>query len=626
MKNTYLIRFIALVLMALVAVIPAQAQDEIILQRIDQAMVHLTGYVNAPSTITRQSHSWRWEEQVWEDAGLGCPIPGESYPAQPNRGPSIVITYNSVEYNYRASWDGSILVLCAADGQPLYRSDDPAFLPGQTPQAVSTNIPNFHAWIYMSTQQQFYLINSQLGELASVQRPMMAGENFDSLKSFAFSRDGRYLLQAVSLNNGTEAVTIFDMQTGSMVAIPGAGNEEASLGASDFYNGSFYTGGRLITNADNTQAIVSFTSIPDMAANTWRVLVVDLATGTTLHELTRAQLLPILSASPDFIAQINNQSAFSPYPVFLDDDGNVHFYLVLLFAGGATNYPALAWNPAANTVVQSPFGRTSAADILPDGRLLYADYLPEFPAAVADGPFQPSNVVISDRPLEPGNNQAFVIQGSTQVILNVRWAANGDQIIYSTLTDRNSMNPPYTVRNLAGGAEYILTNLTVGAPGGVLTTLDSAAGPTINYYDSPAGGQAIWTAPPRNGNPVFAWVQFTDVPLGLTALFDGQSITTGSGIVVSPSTGSDCGTLPSAVRVGVVARSTIIDGSPLNVRSAPSTSAQVARIIPEDTRFTIIGGPVCANGYTWWAVQLEDGLDGWVAESGAEFYFIEIAP
>lgn len=69
---------------------------------------------------------------------------------------------------------------------------------------------------------------------------------------------------------------------------------------------------------------------------------------------------------------------------------------------------------------------------------------------------------------------------------------------------------------------------------------------------------------------------------------------------------------PMAVSVGacaMVANSNSAGG--LAVRSGPSTSASILKRISDGTQVTITGGPVSANGYTWW----NHNQGGWSAGS-----------
>jgi hypothetical protein len=86
--------------------------------------------------------------------------------------------------------------------------------------------------------------------------------------------------------------------------------------------------------------------------------------------------------------------------------------------------------------------------------------------------------------------------------------------------------------------------------------------------------------------------------------------------------GGTCpGSLAARLAVGGVGR--VLPGEPNNIRIDPTTSApRIGQILAGET-FTIEDGPVCADGYTWWQVDLR-GLVGWTPESGDGVYWLEL--
>ncbi len=60
-------------------------------------------------------------------------------------------------------------------------------------------------------------------------------------------------------------------------------------------------------------------------------------------------------------------------------------------------------------------------------------------------------------------------------------------------------------------------------------------------------------------------------------------------------------------------------GKKVHVRKQPSLSSNVLKILPQGTEFTVMDGPTKADEYYWWQISLEDGVEGWVAESAGWF-------
>lgn len=88
------------------------------------------------------------------------------------------------------------------------------------------------------------------------------------------------------------------------------------------------------------------------------------------------------------------------------------------------------------------------------------------------------------------------------------------------------------------------------------------------------------------------------------------------------------GTLPSRMIVGKTGR--VTPGEPNNLNTQPSPpskdpNSQRLALIPAGGVFTVINGPVCGFGYTWWQVNY-NGVLGWTAESGDGVYWLEPLP
>ena len=68
-------------------------------------------------------------------------------------------------------------------------------------------------------------------------------------------------------------------------------------------------------------------------------------------------------------------------------------------------------------------------------------------------------------------------------------------------------------------------------------------------------------------------------------------------------------TIAAGARVEVTGTGT----AKLRVRQAPGTDTVTLNLVPDGTRFVVVGGPEQAGGITWWKVDNQAGLVGWVA-------------
>ena len=96
------------------------------------------------------------------------------------------------------------------------------------------------------------------------------------------------------------------------------------------------------------------------------------------------------------------------------------------------------------------------------------------------------------------------------------------------------------------------------------------------------------------------------------------------GIILPPPNIKECpGAPPQRVMIGEQAR-VCTQSEDLIVRKGPGLDGKELTEIKPGTNFMIIDGPSCANNWSWWKVELDSGLEGWVAEGGDDVdpYFI----
>ncbi len=74
------------------------------------------------------------------------------------------------------------------------------------------------------------------------------------------------------------------------------------------------------------------------------------------------------------------------------------------------------------------------------------------------------------------------------------------------------------------------------------------------------------------------------------------------------------------LRLAVGGQGQVTPGLPNKLRSQPSISGAQIGTLEEGTVFSVVGGPHCADGYTWWKVSA-GGVEGWTASgSGGEYW------
>lgn len=80
--------------------------------------------------------------------------------------------------------------------------------------------------------------------------------------------------------------------------------------------------------------------------------------------------------------------------------------------------------------------------------------------------------------------------------------------------------------------------------------------------------------------------------------------------------------LPTRVGVGDSAI-VITEPDPLRARDA-AIDGEIIELLYQDYVFTIVDGPVCDSGITWWGVRLRDERIAWIAEGVGDEYFIDL--
>jgi hypothetical protein len=83
------------------------------------------------------------------------------------------------------------------------------------------------------------------------------------------------------------------------------------------------------------------------------------------------------------------------------------------------------------------------------------------------------------------------------------------------------------------------------------------------------------------------------------------------------------------MQTGDIGMVSLDDPRPLRVRADPNLQGQIITELNPGAQFEVIGGPICADGFIWWNIQvfseaLDEQIVGWSAEGTTENYFIEM--
>jgi TolB protein len=250
------------------------------------------------------------------------------------------------------------------------------------------------------------------------------------------------------------------------------------------------------------------------------------------------------------------------------------------------DYAEPEWSPDGRTIAYLTYGATGSQIYLMDNngkntRLLLGGGEEEFdsPSWSPDGKSlayvaiiygnngRTSEIYIRDMTT---NQDTFVLSAENQFVTSLSWSDDSTQLAY-TVSDLTQSNRQVRIATIVEGTSSTVTPANMKA-----------------YEPS-------WTTPKGS-------VQYGEVARN-EVVCDG--------------------TLPSRLVVGE--RGRVTPGGINNIlRSNPGTrSSRVGSLDPND-RFEVIGGPECADGYTWWEVRKErGGSEGWTAEAAPNEYWLQ---
>ena len=93
--------------------------------------------------------------------------------------------------------------------------------------------------------------------------------------------------------------------------------------------------------------------------------------------------------------------------------------------------------------------------------------------------------------------------------------------------------------------------------------------------------------------------------------------------LINPQEAVQCPDAPD-IRLIIQERGRVTDNNDdtLNLRSGPGTSFDILVALNPRDEFTVIEGPTCAEGFSWFRVRAAATI-GWIAEGDSEDYYVE---
>jgi len=624
-------------------------------------------------SLTRQNvQNYSWTQVQFPDNALGCPAPGVSYTAAivPGYQVSITTRTTNTSYDYRTRRDGSQIVLCVS-GIPatlaavvtgtLAPSDVPTLTPPAiSPTAlvalpISTIIPvsanlaapgtataytNPIAFIgsdgnvYLTaasggtitpitndangpttTIYPFYtrlkvyenlhwspdgtrlLFDDGLGQTLYVaetgKAPQPIVQNFDSQLPATWARDGGSILYTLQ----TDSTTLYAIRLGGAPAVAigqlafqtSCGGDNTSLLAQIYTDETGLNGNTLLL----AQTPVGLIYSTDCGGVGLALLGTNTQPGWSNPSLRRAVLSPdgtklvALQTSPtdpDMLELVEVDVATGNVIPIVDQP----------------NIDQVGWVGDGSSILYStrvPSGQLAIPTLAAGGSQVFAPW-PPFPAdTVTD------SVALWKVPATGGAPQA-VFQTNGYAIGNMVSTADNQSAVISVIGD---LKPVFDA--LTTNQPIEMVEAAFPAPKLVIVPLNAPTVLSIAQGGSPAAGRgtfnALAVAPIVANVPVNA--SGTPLPTPFTA-----DTPVSVPLTVSPALPT-AALAPPALVIGGKATVTAT-GAVLNVRDTPSATGKILRQLVTSQVVTVIGGPISADGFRWWQIQLKSGVIGWAVD------------
>ena len=477
-------------------------------------------------------------------------------------------------------------------------------------------------WFYDSSAGRAWQVDntgSVLHDIQFLAPAVYAPNTFAFSYGLAVSHDGTHLSYSITGQdtNGAAVTTlvVYDVATGEVLTTyqPPISPVADSLSLSRSPNLFNLTGGAIA---------YSYTVGTTPESSSWRIVVIDVLTGTSLAELT--------SSNPAVQAQ-NFDASVAPFllpQIYYYEGATVNFALVA-FGGLAVNqqFDNFGWDAITGRVVQTNEFSTLGGDYLPrigesvlpvvDERVAYDTVYAPYANALhvyrpdigARAPFYASATLEMLRADFAENGKRVVVQARSLADDTPVWLLLDRAGVSLTLPTINALERE--IVGTSNGFVYVLD----GAPQiAVITDTTTPDNGQTPLWVAPAGTNVVpvWATPPQRDMERSAWAQLAPPVFTAQTVIvpeaESQGIEASAVSTLAP-------TGRGILTVNSVAIISTTEGDRLNMRSDPSVSASIVARLENGTQVVLLDGPIAGDGFTWWQVRINTGLTGWVVES-----------
>ena len=377
-----------------------------------------------------------------------------------------------------------------------------ALLAAVSAATAQTTLPPapWYAVLWTRGSDQLHWINgAQVAH--SLQRPRLPQEQAATDLRLAFTRDGRYLLQAGKGQRDLDVLGIYDLA---------AGKYTAAVTAQPRMN--VHLGETYASSADGYRVAVGFAA-EDAADGFWQVIVFELATGAPLAFLDSGAVA----------AEAGTAYSFPRITLYESGQGAlgdaIHFQLLPKLGALPETLSAFLWPSQAGATVQpSPYSRLSYDLDVETGHVIYAYESDEAQARAQSAAGSRHNAIALLLPDAGGAAPQTIYRDQRRSLSSPQWANGGEWIaIYSESGDEGvsvgwQILPLADAQAQAVGMIPLAGNVRAarGTPDGLLTLSDNGELRHVTSLDDLQG--TLLYQPPGNQLELVQIVYVSETP------------------------------------------------------------------------------------------------------------------